>query len=110
MLGYLNDASSAKNGYPAFWGPFALIGEGAARWIQLIVRRNRVFGRDGLGSRPIVALEIRAGSRVMPALLHLVILSRINDLPWNKPNGKRSAWQARCSSIIGRRTKAGRLY
>ena len=29
MLGYLNDASSARNAYPAFWGPFALIGEGA---------------------------------------------------------------------------------
>jgi CHAT domain-containing protein/tetratricopeptide (TPR) repeat protein len=31
MLGYLNDASSPKNAYPALWGPFALIGEGAAR-------------------------------------------------------------------------------
>jgi hypothetical protein len=30
MLGYLNDPSSAKNAYPAFGGPFALIGEGAA--------------------------------------------------------------------------------
>jgi CHAT domain-containing protein/tetratricopeptide (TPR) repeat protein len=31
MLGYLNDASLPENAYPAFWGPFALIGEGAAR-------------------------------------------------------------------------------
>lgn len=31
MLAYLSDASSPKNAYPAFWGPFALIGEGAAR-------------------------------------------------------------------------------
>jgi CHAT domain-containing protein len=31
MLGYLNDTSSPKNAYPAMWGPFALIGEGAAR-------------------------------------------------------------------------------
>ena len=31
MLSYLNNASSPKNAYPAFWGPFALIGEGAAR-------------------------------------------------------------------------------
>ena len=31
MLAYLNDASSPKNAYPGFWGPFALIGEGAAR-------------------------------------------------------------------------------
>ncbi len=31
MLGYLNDTSSPQNAYPAFWGPFALIGEGAAR-------------------------------------------------------------------------------
>ena len=30
MLAYLNDASSPRNAYPAFWGPFALIGEGAA--------------------------------------------------------------------------------
>jgi CHAT domain-containing protein/Tfp pilus assembly protein PilF len=31
MLGYLGDTSSPKNAYPALWGPFALIGEGAAR-------------------------------------------------------------------------------
>jgi CHAT domain-containing protein len=31
MLAYLGDASSPNNAYPAFWGPFALIGEGAAR-------------------------------------------------------------------------------
>jgi len=31
MLAYLNDASSPRNAYPVFWGPFALIGEGAAR-------------------------------------------------------------------------------
>jgi CHAT domain-containing protein len=31
MLSYLNDTSSPKNAYPALWGPFALIGEGAAR-------------------------------------------------------------------------------
>ncbi len=31
MLFYLNDTSSPKNTYPAFWAPFALIGEGAAR-------------------------------------------------------------------------------
>ena len=31
MLGYLGDTTTPKNAYPAFWGPFALIGEGAAR-------------------------------------------------------------------------------
>jgi len=31
MLSYINDTSSPLNAYPAFWGPFALIGEGAAR-------------------------------------------------------------------------------
>jgi CHAT domain-containing protein len=31
MLAYLGDASAMSNAYPAFWGPFALIGEGAAR-------------------------------------------------------------------------------
>jgi CHAT domain-containing protein len=30
MLAYLNDTSSVRNAYPAFWGPFALVGEGAA--------------------------------------------------------------------------------
>jgi CHAT domain-containing protein len=31
MLGYLSDPASPANAYPGFWGPFALIGEGAAR-------------------------------------------------------------------------------
>jgi CHAT domain-containing protein/Tfp pilus assembly protein PilF len=29
MLAYLNDTASPRNAYPAFWAPFALIGEGA---------------------------------------------------------------------------------
>ncbi|MET4255360.1 CHAT domain-containing protein/Tfp pilus assembly protein PilF [Bradyrhizobium sp. S3.12.5] len=31
MLTYVDDASSPRNAYPAMWGPFALIGEGAVR-------------------------------------------------------------------------------
>jgi CHAT domain-containing protein/Tfp pilus assembly protein PilF len=31
MLGYLNDTSKPRSAYPGIWGPFALIGEGAAR-------------------------------------------------------------------------------
>lgn len=31
MLSYLNDDSSPKNAYPAYWGAFALIGEGQSR-------------------------------------------------------------------------------
>ena len=31
MLAYLSDTSSPRNAYPALWGPFALIGEGASR-------------------------------------------------------------------------------
>jgi CHAT domain-containing protein len=31
MLAYLDDGSSPRNAYPGFWGPFALIGEGATR-------------------------------------------------------------------------------
>lgn len=31
MLDYLNDPADPKNAYPAFWAPFVVIGEGAAR-------------------------------------------------------------------------------
>ena len=31
MLAYLHDASLPENAYPAFWGPFTLIGAGATR-------------------------------------------------------------------------------
>lgn len=31
MLTYVDDTSSPRNAYPAMWGPFALIGEGAVR-------------------------------------------------------------------------------
>jgi hypothetical protein len=31
MLAYMNEKSSPLNAYPAFWGPFFVVGEGAAR-------------------------------------------------------------------------------
>jgi CHAT domain-containing protein len=31
MLSYMNDRGSPLNAYPAFWAPFSIIGEGAAR-------------------------------------------------------------------------------
>jgi len=31
MLTYMNDGGSPLNAYPAFWGPFSIIGEGAMR-------------------------------------------------------------------------------
>jgi CHAT domain-containing protein len=31
MLDYMNDTSNPKNAYPAFWAPFVVVGEGAAR-------------------------------------------------------------------------------
>jgi CHAT domain-containing protein len=31
MLAYMSDASNPRNAYPAFWAPFEVVGEGAAR-------------------------------------------------------------------------------
>jgi CHAT domain-containing protein len=31
MLAYMNDRSNPLNAHPAFWGPFSIIGEAAAR-------------------------------------------------------------------------------
>jgi CHAT domain-containing protein/Tfp pilus assembly protein PilF len=31
MLAYLNDPAQPRNAYPAIWGPFSIVGEGAAR-------------------------------------------------------------------------------
>jgi tetratricopeptide (TPR) repeat protein/CHAT domain-containing protein len=31
MLAYMSDASNPRNAYPAFWAPFVVVGEGAAR-------------------------------------------------------------------------------
>jgi CHAT domain-containing protein len=31
MLAYLQDDSDPRNAYPAYWGPFSIIGEGASR-------------------------------------------------------------------------------
>jgi CHAT domain-containing protein len=31
MLAYMNDTSEPRNPYPAYWAPFSVVGEGAAR-------------------------------------------------------------------------------
>jgi len=52
MLAYLNDASSPRNAYPAFWTPFALIGEGAAHRISdAALQQAMVRPRSGRWSR-----------------------------------------------------------
>ena len=44
MLAYLSDSSSRRNIYPAYGGPFALVGEGAEALKFLIVQCN-IFPR-----------------------------------------------------------------
>jgi hypothetical protein len=52
MLAYLDDASSPRNAYPAFWAPFALIGEGAAHRISdAALQHAMVRPRSGRWSR-----------------------------------------------------------
>ena len=52
MLAYLNDASSPRNAYPAFWAPFTLIGEGAAHRISdAALQQAMVRPRSGRWSR-----------------------------------------------------------
>src|SRR5215475_7074481 len=42
LLAFMDDRSSPLNAYPAFWRPFCIIGEGAARCDRLI--------SDGVGA------------------------------------------------------------
>ncbi len=51
MLGYLNDKSSPRNAYPAFWGPFARIAK--ARPVELsIVHSSKISERDAVSRGP----------------------------------------------------------
>jgi len=63
MLGYLNDASSPRNAYPAVWGPFALIGEGAARQVGSVHRSIKVTDANLRRLRLLVALWMARASR-----------------------------------------------
>jgi hypothetical protein len=79
MLIYLKDASSLRNAYPAFWRPFALIGEGEPRLNFLIVQRSNFVPT---WQRRMVAQPRRQTREKR----HSIRLIQINRRRSNKPN------------------------
>jgi tetratricopeptide (TPR) repeat protein len=53
MLAYMNDKSSPLHAYPGYWGPFSVIGEGAApNQITVAPRAERAAASPNLGTKP----------------------------------------------------------
>jgi CHAT domain-containing protein/tetratricopeptide (TPR) repeat protein len=53
MLAYMNDKSSPVSAYPGYWGPFSVIGEGAApSQITSIPRAERAAASPNFGTKP----------------------------------------------------------
>jgi hypothetical protein len=75
------------------------------------VRRNKrisgVRSNRAADGSVVIVMNRRNRASIEPALQQA--FSRINDPPWNKPNITGSAWQVRHTSVLGRRTEAGRL-
>jgi hypothetical protein len=51
MFGYLNDKSSPRNAYPAFWGPFARIAKATPVEVS-IVHSSKISERDAVSRGP----------------------------------------------------------